>query len=118
MFIPDITILLWRLLKDKRVEGKIKIMIAGAVAYLASPIDILPDFIPFIGQIDDVVIVFFILNCIINEIPQKIILENWEGRENILLLSKQAVTNMSKIIGKQNVSSLLSSIKNIFKKKG
>lgn len=117
MFIPDITILLWRLFKDKRVESKIKIMIAGAVAYLASPIDILPDFIPFIGQIDDVVIIFFILNCIINEIPQKIILENWEGKENIILLTKQVIANISKIVGTQNVGKLLSSVKSLFKKK-
>ncbi|WP_123052854.1 DUF1232 domain-containing protein [Clostridium sp. JN-1] len=118
MFIPDITILLWKLFKDKRVKSTIKIMLAGAVAYLASPIDIFPDFIPFIGQIDDVVIIFFILNCIINEIPQKIILENWEGKENIILLTKQFINNASKIIGTQNVSKLLSSVKSLFKKRG
>ncbi len=58
MLIPDITALLWRVFKDKRVKIKVKIMVVGITAYLVSPIDIIPDFIPFIGTIDDIAIAF------------------------------------------------------------
>lgn len=117
MFIPDITILLWRLFKDKRVNSKIKLMLAGSIAYLASPINILPNFIPFVGEIDDIVVIFFILNYIISELPENIILENWEGKENVILLTKQIISNISILVGTQNVSKLVSSIKTLFKKK-
>lgn len=116
MFIPDITVLLWRLFRDKRVKIKVKLMLAGVIAYLASPIDIIPDFIPLVGEIDDVAIAFFGLNAIANEVPKEIILENWQGEEDIILLTKEAVNYISKIVGSYNVAKLLEIIKKIFKK--
>lgn len=116
MILPDVTVLLWRLFRDKRVKIKIKIMVAGITAYLASPIDILPDFIPLIGTIDDVAIAFFGLNAIINEVPEEVILENWQGEENIILLTKEAINYISKAVGSYNVAKLLEVIKKIFKK--
>lgn len=86
MFIPDITALLCRLYRDKRVKLGVKIKTAAIIAYLASPIDILPDFIPFIGQIDDIAIAFFGVNAIFNEVPENIILENWQGKKALYLL--------------------------------
>lgn len=116
MILPDIMALLWRLFRDKRVKAKVKIMVAGVIAYLASPLDIVPDFIPLVGKIDDVAIAFFALNAIINEVPKEIILQNWQGEEDIALLTKEAVAYISKIVGSQNVGKLLSVMKNIFKK--
>ncbi|MBC2580196.1 YkvA family protein [Clostridium sp. DJ247] len=116
MIIPDITALLWRLFRDKRVKVKVKIMVAGVVAYLASPIDVLPDFIPLVGKIDDLAIAFFALNAIINEVPEEIILENWQGDENIILITKEAVGYISQVVGAQNVNKLIKVTKNIFKK--
>lgn len=116
MLIPDITALLWRLFKDNRVQTKVKIKVAAVIAYLASPIDILPDYIPFIGRIDDVAIAFFGLNAIINEVPEELILQNWQGEENVVLITKSAVSYISKVVGSQNVSVLVSFIKKIFEK--
>lgn len=115
MLIPDITALLWRVFKDKRVKIKVKIMVVGVIGYLVSPIDIIPDFIPFIGAIDDIAIAFFGLNAIINEVPEEIILENWTGNENIILITKEAVNYISKIVGSDNVNKLIITIKKIFK---
>lgn len=117
MLVPDITALLWRLYRDKRVDMKVKIKLIGVIAYLASPIDILPDFIPFIGKIDDVAVAFFGLDAIMNEVPQDIILENWQGEGNILLIIKDGVNYISKVVGTQNVARLIEFIKNSFKKK-
>ena len=116
MIIPDVIVLLWRLFRDKRVKIKIKLMVAGIAAYLASPIDILPDYIPFIGNVDDIAIAFFGLNAIINEVPEEVILENWQGEENIILLTKEAINYISKVVGAYNVDKLLKAIKKIFKK--
>lgn len=116
IIIPDIIALLWRLFRDKRVKIKVKMMTAGVIAYLASPIDVIPDFIPLVGKIDDVAIAFFGLNAILNEVPKEIILQNWEGKEDIILLTREAVKYMSEIVGSKNVGKLLLLIKNIFKK--
>lgn len=116
MIIPDIVALLWRLFRDKRVRIDTKILIGGAIAYLASPIDIIPDFIPMIGKIDDVAIAFFVMNKLINEIDEKIILENWNGKENIIEIIKNGVAYISKMVGSENVGKLVDFIKKLGKK--
>lgn len=116
ILIPDITALLWRLFRDKRVKIKVKMMVAGVAAYLASPIDIIPDFIPLIGRIDDIAMAFFALDMIINEVPEEIILQNWDGEEDIILVTKEAVNYISKIVGSRNVAKLFATVKTILKK--
>jgi uncharacterized membrane protein YkvA (DUF1232 family) len=104
---------LWRLFKDKRVELKTKVLVGGIIAYIASPIDLLPDFIPMIGKIDDVAVVFFAMNKIINEVPEEVILANWTGKEDIIKIVKEAVAFISKLVGGQNVAKLLGYIKKL-----
>jgi uncharacterized membrane protein YkvA (DUF1232 family) len=113
LLIPDIGALLWRLFRDKRVDVRTKILVGGLIAYIASPIDILPDFIPMIGKIDDVAIVFFAMNKIINDVPEEIILANWTGKEDIIKIVKEAVAFISKLVGSHNVGKLLGYIKKL-----
>ncbi|MBC2397138.1 YkvA family protein [Clostridium tetanomorphum] len=115
MIIPDIVALLWRIFKDKRVDTFTKAKAIGVVGYLAMPFDILPDFIPFIGKIDDIAVAFYGLNSIINDIPEEIILENWQGEKNIIIIVKEGVKYIAEIVGSQNISTLLATIKNLSK---
>jgi len=116
MLVPDIVALFWRLFKDKRVSIKVKILIGGIIAYLASPINLLPEFIPFIGQIDDVAIAFFGLHKIIEEVPNEIIVQNWQGKEDIILKVNEVISYLYKILGGQNVAKLLAYLKKLSKK--
>lgn len=116
MLIPDIISLLYRLIKDKRVKMKTKGIIIGMIGYIASPINIAINFIPFIGSIDDVAIIFFGLNLIINEVPEEIIMENWQGQDNIIIIAGEAVSYISGLVGSQNVGKLVSAVKDILKK--
>lgn len=111
LLIPDIAALLWRLFRDKRVDLKTKMLVGGLAAYIASPIDVLPDFIPIIGKMDDVAIVFFAMNKIINEVPEEIILANWNGKEDIIKLIREGVAFISKMVGGQNVGKLIEYVK-------
>jgi len=86
------------------------------LAYVASPIDIIPDFIPLIGHVDDVAIAFFGLNAIINEVPEEIILENWQGEDNIILIVREAVSYISKTVGSENVPKLANALKSIIRR--
>jgi len=69
---------------DKRVSAKQKLKVSGIIAYLIMPIDIIPDFIPVIGYVDDLVLVVVGLNIILNDIDAKIIRDNWSGEGDVL----------------------------------
>lgn len=104
--IPDMIALLVRLLKDKRVDIKTKITVGIILGYILCPIDLLPDFIPFIGEIDDLVIALYGLNIIFNKIPENIILENWEGKDNIIVIVRTGVKYLNKFLGGENFGRL------------
>lgn len=114
MLIPDIAALLWRLFRDKRVNTKTKMLVGGLLAYIVSPIDIIPDFIPLIGKVDDVAIVLFAMNKIINEVPEEVILSNWTGKDNVIKIVSEGVTFISKMVGSQNVGKLLGTVKKLY----
>ncbi|MDY0152263.1 MAG: YkvA family protein [Candidatus Cloacimonas sp.] len=87
--LPDFFILVCRLAVDKRVPGKQKLMAAGIVAYVIMPLDIIPDFVPVIGHVDDLVLVVMGLNMVLNEIDPKILSDNWSGEGNVLELMQR-----------------------------
>ena len=82
--LPDFFMLLLRLMVDKRVSVKRKLMIGGIVAYVMMPFDIIPDFIPIIGHIDDLVLVVLGLNMVLNDTEEHILTDNWSGEGDIL----------------------------------
>lgn len=114
MIVPDFLALLYRLFKDERVDKKTKAVVGVALGYLASPIDILPDSIPFIGKIDDVAIIFFVLNKIVNDIPENVLLENWQGQEDIIKIIKEEVNYINSAVGGETIESIWGKIESIF----
>ncbi|WP_027632287.1 YkvA family protein [Clostridium hydrogeniformans] len=110
LIIPDLAALLYRLLKDKRVGKKIKISVLISLVYISSPFDILPDFIPFVGKIDDVAVVFFALNKIINNVDDIVILENWEGEDDIIKIIKDGIYYLNTLSGGERVDKLYNTI--------
>jgi uncharacterized membrane protein YkvA (DUF1232 family) len=61
--------------KDPRIPFKSKILIGLAVSYLLSPIDLIPDFIPVVGQLDDLIIIPALLGYAIKIIPSDVLRE-------------------------------------------
>ena len=106
LIIPDIVALIYRLLKDKRVPVKIKIIISSVICYIAVPSDLIPDKIPFVGKIDDIAVVFFALNKIIQDVPAKVILENWEGKNNIVSVLKTLAQYVTDFTRAKNVETI------------
>lgn len=77
--IPDYLRLLVGLLSDRRIAGIDKLLVAGAIAYIVMPIDVIPDFVPFIGQIDDIYLLVFSLQRLINNAGTKVLTDHWRG---------------------------------------
>lgn len=103
MLLPDFIALIVRLFKDKRVPSKIKIICGAVITYFALPFDIIPDFLPIIGKIDDLAIVFYALNKIICNVPEEVIKENWEGEEEIILVIRKGIDILYNTIGIKNI---------------
>ena len=78
-FIPDCIILLQRLLRDERVPRRRKALLVGAAGYLALPFDLVPDFIPVAGQLDDALIVGLVLRQVLRGAGEGIVREHWPG---------------------------------------
>jgi uncharacterized membrane protein YkvA (DUF1232 family) len=85
MLLPNLVKLLYRMVQDNRVSLQEKAILLGTVAYVISPLDFLPDAIPFLGQIDDLFLVALILKRFMNSIERSILLEYWDGDDEILL---------------------------------
>jgi uncharacterized membrane protein YkvA (DUF1232 family) len=83
-FIPDCLVLFRRLLADPRVPRTRKLMIAGLLAYLAMPIDLVPDFVPVAGQLDDAIVVALVLRHFVKAGGEPLIRELWPGPERSL----------------------------------
>ena len=61
--------LLWRALRHPQAPGWLKLGAVGVVLYLVSPIDLIPDFIPFVGVLDDVVLVPLAIRHLLKRLP-------------------------------------------------
>jgi uncharacterized membrane protein YkvA (DUF1232 family) len=85
-FIPDCVVLCARLLRDPRVPQRKKALLVALAAYLALPFDLVPDFIPVAGQLDDVVIVALVLRSFVRGGGEPIVREHWPGPENSLAI--------------------------------
>jgi uncharacterized membrane protein YkvA (DUF1232 family) len=83
-FIPDCMVLFRELLRDPRVPTRRKVLLAALVAYLAMPIDLVPDFIPVAGQLDDAIIVALVLRSVLRSGGQDLLREHWRGPERSL----------------------------------
>ena len=71
--------LLGGLLTDRRVSMVDKLIVAGAMAYIIMPIDLIPDFIPFFGEIDDLFLLIFALQRLISNAGRHVLLAHWTG---------------------------------------
>lgn len=80
-FLPDCAVLFKRLLADPRVPRRAKVAIWLAVPYLASPIDLIPDFIPVLGQLDDALLVAAVLAYVTRSAGREAVAELWPGSE-------------------------------------
>ena len=82
--IPNLTKLGYRLMRDPRVPVKQKAFLGAALAYMVSPVDIIPDFIPFLGRVDDLVILAFALNAMFDAAGEALVHEHWDGTGDVL----------------------------------
>ncbi len=82
--LPDFARLLWRTVRDERVPTWVRAGLIGVAAYLVLPIDIVPDWIPFAGQLDDVLVLTVGVRTLLRRVPDEVLLAHWEGDPQVL----------------------------------
>lgn len=80
-FLPDCAVLIRRLLRDERVPRRAKVALWLLLPYLASPIDLIPDFIPVLGHLDDAVLAAAALAYVVRRSGREVVEELWPGSE-------------------------------------
>jgi uncharacterized membrane protein YkvA (DUF1232 family) len=87
--VPDCAVLFGRLARDPRVRRRHKLVLLGAGAYLAMPFDLVPDFIPVAGQLDDAIVVSLALRTVLRGAGADVVGEQWPGTAKGLAVIEQ-----------------------------
>ena len=83
-FVPDCVTTVRRLRADPRVPRRARIAVVVAGIWVASPIDLIPEFIPIIGPLDDIVVVALALRYAGRQVPRDVLLAAWPGEPRLL----------------------------------
>lgn len=97
--VPDIFYLIIRLAADTRVSPSAKLKLAGAAGYFMLPIDIIPDFIPVVGWLDDLIVAVTLLNRALDSIDTAIVDEYWAGDTAVYDVIKSVLDKGDKLVG-------------------
>jgi uncharacterized membrane protein YkvA (DUF1232 family) len=108
MFLPNMVLLLGRMLKDSRVPTAEKALFLGAIAYVIMPLDFIPDVLPFIGQVDDIYIVALTLLRLVNRTDETVVREHWSGGGDIVSLA-DSVASIAPTLLPRRITRVLSS---------
>jgi uncharacterized membrane protein YkvA (DUF1232 family) len=82
--LPDLVRLVTRLATDPVLPRAAKVALAAAAVYLLSPIDLIPDFIPFLGYLDDALLAAVVLDGLLNWVDRGLVLRYWPGSPETL----------------------------------
>lgn len=108
MFLPNMAKLLGRLLKDVRVPTAEKALFVAAIVYFISPLDLIPDIFPFIGQVDDIYVIALTLLRLVNRTDERVVREHWSGGGDIVALA-DSIASVAPMLLPKRVSRVLSS---------
>jgi uncharacterized membrane protein YkvA (DUF1232 family) len=77
--LPDVVRLITRLVGDPVLPRAAKIALGAAAVYLLSPVDLIPDFIPLVGWVDDALLAAVLLDGLLNWVDRGLVLKYWPG---------------------------------------
>jgi uncharacterized membrane protein YkvA (DUF1232 family) len=113
--LPDFFMMLVRLMFDDRVDKTEKAFISGIVAYLIMPFDIIPDFIPVFGYIDDMMLIAFGLDSLLKHVERQVFIDNWSGEGDVFVLIEKIIHKTSEFLNKNIIEKIKTILENLKK---
>lgn len=104
LLLPNILKLVGRLVLDPRVPRRSKITLGMAAAYVMSPVDLIPEMIPVVGWADDILLVMFAIDSLIDRAGSDVVDEHWDGPGDLLSLVREIVGLSRSVIPKRITS--------------
>jgi uncharacterized membrane protein YkvA (DUF1232 family) len=86
LVIPNLLLLSARLMVDPRVPAKERLLVAGAIVYAFVPLDLIPDMLPFVGQVDDAYLIALSLLRLMTVTEPRVVREHWRGGGDVVEL--------------------------------
>ena len=86
LVIPNLLLLSARLMVDPRVPAKERLLVAGAIVYAFVPLDLIPDMLPFVGQVDDAYLIAMTLLRLMSVTEPRVVREHWRGGGDVVEL--------------------------------
>jgi uncharacterized membrane protein YkvA (DUF1232 family) len=77
--VPNLLVLFRELLRDPKVPRGAKLWLGVAVVWIASPIDLIPEFVPFAGPLDDAIVAALVLRHVLRRTDRTVLFEHWRG---------------------------------------
>ena len=82
--LPALARMIGRLVLDPALPRSAKLALLAAAVYLVSPFDLIPDFIPIVGYLDDVLVAAIVLDGVLNYVDRGLVLRYWPGSADSL----------------------------------
>ena len=101
LFLPNLLLLCARLMMDPRVPTKERALVAGAIAYAIIPFDLIPDMLPFIGQVDDSYLIALTLLRLMSVTEPGVVRRHWRGGGDVVELIGSTAMIASKLLPKK-----------------
>jgi len=101
LVIPNLLLLCARLMVDPRVPAKERLLVAGAIVYAFLPLDLIPDMLPFVGQVDDAYLIALTLLRLMNVTDPRVVREHWRGGGDVVELIGATALIAGKLLPKR-----------------
>ena len=96
--VPNLIRLVRDLLGDSRVPRRSKVALGAAIAYVVSPVDLIPEVIPVAGVADDLLVLCFAINHLVSVAGEEVVLEHWRGSRDVLDLVRSVLDMASDLV--------------------
>jgi uncharacterized membrane protein YkvA (DUF1232 family) len=111
LMLPDLCLLVTRLMLDPRVDTRHKIYLGAAIAYVISPIDLISvRRFGVLGYLDDLVVIVAALNMLVNDIDKQIVLEHWSGKADLLESIQRVLGQADQMVGVGRLEKILAAL--------
>lgn len=101
LLVPDVFMLMFRLMADHRVSTKNRVLLGTGIAYFVLPIDLIPEaLVGPVGYLDDLVFAAYILDTVINDTDEAVLREHWSGTEDVFAMIRRVLTAADTIVSR------------------